>query len=251
VSVKDKTVIITGAARGHGRSIACAFASQGARLALVDILPLDQTMRDCGAYEAEVAGFPADLREPESVRSMVEQVNAKYGRIDILINDAAINPHFAYGKPHWPRIAELDPSFFENIIRTNLFGTFHTMRYVLPYMEAQGRGNVVNFGQGNVGRPIRPGMAFGSPYHTSKVAIRALTNLMAVEELEHNVCVVAFGPGGPGGKTPEENVALAAQINLELGMKLVLAAQAPMSMSGRMVDVRDGQLVLAADELPD
>jgi NAD(P)-dependent dehydrogenase (short-subunit alcohol dehydrogenase family) len=251
VSVEGNTVIITGAARGHGRSIAVAFASQGARLALVDILPLDQTILDCRAYQAEVAGFPTDLRDPEAVRVMADRVHATYGRIDVLINDAAINPHFAYGKPRWRRIAELDPAFFENILRTNLFGTFHTMRYVLPYMEAQGGGHVVNFGQGNVGRPIRPGNARGSPYHTSKVAIRALTNLMAVEELDYNVCVVAFGPGGPGGQTPEENVALAAQINLDLGMKLVLAAQAPMSMTGRMVDVRDGRLVLAADELPD
>src|SRR5688572_23390869 len=110
MSVKDKVVVITGAARGHGRSIANAFAAQGSRLALVDVAPLEQVVGECQAADAEVAGINIDLRDPEQVQSMVDEVIARYGRIDVLVNDAGIVTHFRYGEPRWPRIAEMDPS---------------------------------------------------------------------------------------------------------------------------------------------
>jgi NAD(P)-dependent dehydrogenase (short-subunit alcohol dehydrogenase family) len=248
--MRDKVVIITGSARGHGRSIAVAFASQGARLALVDIGSLEQTTKDCQEHDAEVVAFNTDLRDPEQVRQMVEQVHQKYGRIDVLVNDAGIVTHFRYGEPRWPRIADMDLEFFDKVIRTNLYGTFLTTKYALPYMEAQGGGHIINFGQGGVGRPVRPVEPGAAVYHVSKVAIRDFTHEVAIEELDRNVCIVAFGPGGPAGEDPEEVRASAAQIDLELGMKVVLAAEAPMSLSGRMVAVRDGVLGLASDEQP-
>lgn len=249
MAVEDNVVIVTGAARGHGRSIAVAFAAQGARLALVDIAPLEQTLADCRAQEADVIAIPTDLRDPDRVRAMVEQVHERYGRIDVLINDAGIVTHFRYGEPRWPRIADMEPAFFENVIRTNLIGTFLTTKYVLPYMEAQGGGHIINFGQGNIGRPVRPVEPGAAVYHVSKLAIRDFTHEVAIEELDRNVCVVAFGPGGPAGDAPEEVRESAARIDIELGMKVVLAAEAPMELSGRMVAVRDGELGLASDEV--
>jgi NAD(P)-dependent dehydrogenase (short-subunit alcohol dehydrogenase family) len=249
VAVKDKVVIVTGSARGHGRSIAVTFAAQGARLALVDVAPLDQTVADCRAHEADVIAIPTDLRDPEQVRSMIDQVVQRYGRIDVLVNDAGIVTHFRYGEPRWPRIADMEPAFFENVIRTNLIGTFLATKYALPHMEAQGGGHIINFGQGNVGRPLRVTEPGAAVYHVSKLAIRDFTAQVAMEELEHNVCIVAFGPGGPAGEAPEEVRESAAQIDTDLGMKVVLAAEAPMELTGRMVAVRDGKLGLASDEL--
>ncbi len=250
MAVKGKTVIVTGAARGHGRSIAVAFASQGAALALVDVAPLDHTLADCRAYEGEVVAVPTDLRRPNDVRAMVEQVHDQFGRIDVLVNDAGIVTHFRYGEPRWPRIADMDPEFFDNVMRTNLMGTFLTTKYVLPYMEAQGGGHIINFGQGSIGRPVERGDPGAAVYHVSKLAIRAFTHEVAIEELDKNVCVVSFGPGGPGGETPDEVRASAAKINMDLGMRVVAAAEAPMELTGRMVSVRDGKLALAPDEQP-
>jgi 3-oxoacyl-[acyl-carrier protein] reductase len=185
---------------------------------------------------------------------MIDQVYRQYGRIDVLINDASIVTHFRYGEPRWARIADMDPSFFDNIIRTNLFGMFLTTKFALPYMEAQGSGHIINFGQGNVGRGVRPDSAGAAVYHVSKVAIRSFTQEVAIEELDRNVCIMSFGPGGPGGEsnremTAEEVRTEAAKIDMQLGMRLVIAADAPMELSGRMVTVRDGKLVLAADEV--
>lgn len=250
MSVKDKVVVVTGSARGHGRSIAVAFASQSARLALVDIVSLDQTAEDCRGYDAEVLSLPTDLRDPEQVKAAIGAVHAHYGRIDVLVNDAGIVTHFRYGEPRWPRIADMGVDFFDNVIRTNLYGTFLTTKYALPYMEAQGGGHIINFGQGNIGRPLRVDEPGAAVYHVSKLAIRSFTHEVAIEELDHNICVVAFGPGGPAGDTPDEVRADAARINLELGMRVVLAAEAPLALTGRAVAARDGVLGLAADEVP-
>lgn len=250
MAVKDKVVIVTGAARGHGRSIAVAFASEGAALSLVDVASLDQTLADCRAYEGDVIAIPTDLRQPDQVQAMVKQVYQRHGRIDVLVNDAGIVTHFRYGEPRWPRIADMDLAFFDNVIRTNLMGTFLTTKYVLPHMEAQGGGHIINFGQGNVGRPVVPDEPGAAVYHVSKLAIRGFTREVAIEELDKKICIIAFGPGGPGGETPEEVRDRAAQIDMALGMHVVLAAEAPMELSGRMVAVRDGKLGLAADEIP-
>jgi dihydroxycyclohexadiene carboxylate dehydrogenase len=255
MSVQDKVVVVTGAHRGHGRSIAVTFASEGAKLALIDIAPLDQTADECRARGVEVLPLQVDVRDPEQVKSAIDQIQQHYGRIDVLVNDAAIVTHFRYaGVQRWPRLAEMEPEFFERVIRTNLLGTFHTVRYTLPYMEAQGGGHIINFGQGNVGRGVHRGPVGAAVYHTSKVAIRAFTQELASEELDKNVCVLSFGPGGPGGDdrdemTPEEVSDAAAQIDTHLGMRVVWAAEAPMELSGRMIRGLGEKLELAPDEV--
>ncbi len=255
MSVRDKVVVITGAHRGHGRSIAVTFASEGAKLALMDIGSLDQTADECRAYEGEVLTFQLDLTDPKQVKAAIDQIQQHYGRIDVLVNDAGIVTHFRYaGTERWPRIGEMEPDFFDKVIRTNLIGTFHTTRYALPYMEAQGGGHIINFGQGNVGHGAHGGPAGAAVYHTSKVAIRAFTQEVASEELDKNVCVLSFGPGGPGGDareqmTPEEVSEAAAKIDTELGMRVVWAAEAPMELSGRMILGQGGKLELARDEV--
>ncbi|MBM2811834.1 MAG: 3-ketoacyl-ACP reductase, partial [Chloroflexi bacterium] len=220
VSVRDKSVIITGAAQGHGRSIANAFASEGAQLALVDIAPMDQVISECKAYEVEVLEIPTDLREPDRVRALVEQVHQRYGKIDVLINDAGIVPHFRYGVTPWPKIADMEPDFFDNVIRTNLFGTFLTTKFTLPHMQAQGSGHIINFGQGRIGRGPSTGTVGSAVYDVSKMAIRAFTQSVAAEVKANGICVMSFGPGGPGATEgydldslpPEQVRALAAEI---------------------------------------
>jgi 3-oxoacyl-[acyl-carrier protein] reductase len=258
MAVKDQVVIVTGAAQGHGRSIAVTFAAEGARLALVDMAPLDQVVQDCQPYEVEVLPIPTDLRQPEQVRAMVDRVQEHYGQIDVLINDAGINPHFRYGEPRWPLIDDMDPDFFDNIMRTNLFSTFLTTKYTLPHMKARHAGHIINFGQGGVGHGPSTAIPGSTVYTVSKVAIRAFTQSVAAEAKDYGICVMSFGPGGPGAyrpgvytatMSPEQLRALAAEIDMYLGQRLVALAEAPMEFTGRMVMVRDDKLALAPDEV--
>lgn len=258
MAVRDKVVVVTGAAQGHGRSIAVTFAAEGARLALVDVAPMDQVVQDCKPYEAEVLPIPTDLRQPEQVRSMVDRIVQHYGKIDVLINDAGINPHFRYGEARWPMIDDMDPDFFDNIMRTNLFGTFLTTKYALPYMKARQAGHIINFGQGGVGHGPSTAIPGSTVYTVSKVAIRAFTQSVAAEVKDYGICVMSFGPGGPGAHrpgvdpanmSPQQLRALAAEIDMYLGQRLVALAEAPMEFTGRMVTVRDDRLALTPDEV--
>src|SRR5436309_13479192 len=108
MSVRDQVVVITGAHRGHGRSIANTFAKEGSKLALIDLNSLDQTASECRAQGVEVLTFEVDLRDPQQVKSTIDQIHQHYGRIDVLVNDAGIVTHFRYsGVDRWPRIAEM------------------------------------------------------------------------------------------------------------------------------------------------
>ena len=239
---EGKVVIITGSAGGIGRYVAKTFAQEGARTVVCDVKPLDNVSKDLEALEADYLAVPADVTDEKSVRNLVDTVMSRYGRIDVLDNNAAIVTHFQWGTGVWPRIAELDPSFWDKVIRTNLGGTFNCTRFVLPHMEAQRSGHIINMmgGSNAVG---------GSPYSVSKDAIRQFTHHVALEEKEFNICAVALGPNPPGitgiatEDAPEE--ARARMRNVEVvGNRFVLAAQAPMELSGKRIDVQlDGKLV--------
>ena len=262
MSVRGKVVIITGGAMGIGRYTARQFAAEGAKLAIADIASLETVTREIEDFNAEVLPITADLRDEEQVRALMEQVHGRYGRIDVLINDAAIVTHFQSGAPRWPRIKEMESSFFDNVMRTNLLGTFHTTKHVLPYMEAQNAGHIINFGQGTVRNDFQPDSIGAAVYAVSKVSIRAFTKQVALEEKGFNICIVSMGPGGGGlptppgeeplrgiatDETPEEKRGRMRWVGDVLGDRYLLAAEAPMELSGNQITVRDGELVVADD----
>lgn len=154
---------------------------------------------------------------------MVEQVYRRWGRIDVLINDAAIVTHFHVGSPRWPRIR--DGGFSED-------------------------------------RPETPANLGSCVYATSKMSIRAFTWGVAAEERQFNICILSMGPGagqgdpdrlGPGGLggiITEDSPEWAREARLSrgvetVGTRYVIAAEAPMEFSGHQVVVRDGKLEIA------
>jgi NAD(P)-dependent dehydrogenase (short-subunit alcohol dehydrogenase family) len=275
MSVRDKVVIITGGAEGVGRYVARTFAVEGARVAIADIASMDNVAREISELGAEILPVKTDItREPE-VRSLMEQVHRRWGRIDVLINDAGINPHFHIGKPRWPRIRDMPLEQFNKVMNTNLMGTFLCTKHVLPYMESLNDGHIINFGQGNVREERQEGARpnIGTAvYNTSKIAIRAFTRNVADEEREFNVCIMSMGPGGrinssdpepprrsgpgiPGGgggivteDSPEWARSNPGSTMVEaVGNRYVIAAEAPIEFSGHQVFVRDGKLYIATD----
>jgi 3-oxoacyl-[acyl-carrier protein] reductase len=236
--MESRVVLVTGAGKGIGRYIAHTFAEAGARLAVNDLAApagVADEIQDLGTEALAVGG---DVRDENDVRAMMEQVVARYGRIDVLVNNAGIVPHFNWGVQRWPRIRDMDQGFWQRVMGTNLGGTFTCTKHVLPYMEQQRSGHIINLYGGGSG----PGAA---PYVVSKDAIVSFTRMVAEEEREANICIVAMTPGSGQGiaheEAPEEAKARMPGLDT-IGDRFILAAQAPMELSGKLLAVEDGRL---------
>jgi 3-oxoacyl-[acyl-carrier protein] reductase len=275
MSVRGKVVVITGGAMGVGRYVARTFAEAGANIAVADISPMDTVGREVAEIGTDLLTVQADVTQEHQVRSLMDQVFRRWGRIDVLINDAGIVPHFSVGSPRWPRVRDLPREQFSRVMDTNLGGTFLCTKHVIPYMESLNQGHIINFGQGSLrGGPLSAGRPnVGSAvYNVSKIAIRAFTRQVADEEKEFGICVLSMGPGGSMSSQPErrerpagvvlpggggglvtedsptwarENEYL-TQID-SVGNRYVIAAEAPMEFSGNQVQVKDGMLEIMND----
>jgi NAD(P)-dependent dehydrogenase (short-subunit alcohol dehydrogenase family) len=235
-----KVVVISGSAQGIGKHAARTFADQRARVVIADYNEelAKKTAAEL-AERAETLAVAVDMRNEESVKAMIDQVIARFGQIDVMVNNAAIVPHFAWGIPRWPRIAEMPMEFWDRVIRTNLYGTFLGTKHALPHMEKRRSGHIINlYGGGG----IKP--AGACAYMATKDAIRTFTRYVAEEVRDANVCVVIFSPRVPivTESAPAEafNRLPGPEI---LGQGFVLAAQLSMEQSGEIFSYQDGKLV--------
>src|SRR5262249_3371830 len=189
----EEIVIVTGGGKGVGRYIAHTFAEEGAKGAIADVDGgrVERTGGGLRGPGADGGAVAADGGGEDAVRAMIDRVASEYGRIDVLVNDAGIVPHFAWGVPRWPRIRDMELGFWNRVMETNLGGTFLCTKHVLPRMEAQRSGHVVNL-YGGGGATSSGGACV---YVVSKEAIRVFTHYVAEEVRDSNVCVVAVNPG--------------------------------------------------------
>ncbi len=241
--LEGKVVIVTGGAKGIGRHAAKTFAQEKTKVVIADIDKelLQKTSSELGQFTGTV-GINVDVRNEDDVRRMVDQVADRFGQIDVLVNDAAIVPHFAWGIPRWPRIRDMEKDFWDRVVQTNLGGTFLCTKYVLPYMEARRSGHIINLYGGGGVKP--PGAC---AYVVSKEAIRTFTRFAAEEVRESNVCVVTMSPRVPIATEGAPEEALRRLPGPEiLGNGFVLAAQLPLDLSGQMFAYLDGKLVKEA-----
>lgn len=187
MKLKDRTAIITGAARGIGRACAERLLADGARVVLTDIEDArgNETARQLGTGASYL---PCDVGDAEQVNNVVGAVTASHGAIDILINNAGIT---APGD-----ILEISEADFDRVIRVNLKGAFLMGQAVARQMVKQvkeGRkpGAIVNMSSVNAVVTI----ATQVPYSASKGGINQLTKVMALGLAEHGIRVNAIGPG--------------------------------------------------------
>jgi NAD(P)-dependent dehydrogenase (short-subunit alcohol dehydrogenase family) len=237
-----KVVVITGSAGGIGRHVARTYAEAGAAVVVADVKPLEAVAAELKTVGAEHLTVPTDVSDPAAVQELMDRAVGRFGRIDLLHNNAAIVTHFHWGIPHWPRLRDLEPDFWNRVIQTNLGGTFLCSKYVLPFMETQRSGHIINtMGDSD---PRRVGAA---PYSVSKHAILRLTAFLAEEEREYGICVVAMSPGG---RIATEEASAEAQAQwpgvASVGDRYVWAAQAELALSGHLIAVEDGELVVAS-----
>ena len=239
--MQSQVILVTGAARGIGRYIAGTFAKEGARLAVSDIESLDTVSIELREMGVEVLPVIADVRDEDQVSAMMRQVIDHFGRIDTLVNNAGIVTHFSWS-PRWPRIRDMDLSFWNNILATNLGGTFLCTKHVLPHMEAQRSGHVINLYGGTDPQQMGTGACV---YSVSKDAIRTFTGFVAEEERESNICVVAVAPGSAIAteEAPEEVRRTLPGPDF-VGNGFVLASQLDMEHTGQLLQLKDDQLIV-------
>lgn len=188
-TLEDEVVIVTGASRGLGASMAKRFASEGANVTITARSESD--LKDVAATaDGEIQVVPADATDETAVRNVVETTIDEYGSVTGLVNNAGIGLLNMYDQGSV--LHDVDTADFQQIMEVNVTGVFLFSKYAVPEMIEYGRGNVINISSG-LGRR---GSARWGPYVTSKWAVEGMTRTQAQELDEDGINVNALDPGG-------------------------------------------------------
>jgi len=184
--LKDKVAIITGSARGLGKLYAERFAKEGAKVTVCDVIDCGETVKAIESIGGEVLSLKTDVTGAESTVEMARKTVERFGRIDILVNNAAI-----YGGLRLQPFYEVDESEWDKVMAVNLKGMWLCCKAVFPYMKEQGHGKIVNISSGVHFK----GIPYFIHYTTSKGGVVAFARAMARELGEYNINVNGVAPG--------------------------------------------------------
>ena len=181
--MQGKVVVITGASRGIGAAAAQVFVRAGAKVALLARSEADIQVLAAG-LGTDAMALVCDVAQAASVAAAMAAVIARWGRIDVLINNAGVIEPIA-------RIADTDPADWSHAIDVNLKGVFNGMRYAIPVMRAQGAGTILTVSSGAAHTPLEGWAA----YCASKAGAAMLTRAAHLEEAAHGLRIMGMSPG--------------------------------------------------------
>jgi 3-oxoacyl-[acyl-carrier protein] reductase len=229
--LKGKSAIVTGSATGIGKATAMLFASEGARVVVSDIdeAPAREVVNDIVAQTGEAIFVKADVSKPEDTGQLVESTVRSYGRIDVLVNNAAV--YRGDGD-----ILQVPDEVWDRVIAVNLKGTYLCCKFAIARMVEQGGGSIVNISSVNA----LMGLSL-TAYTASKGGVESLTRLLAME----------FGPKGirvnsicPGTIMTENSIAIYSE---RPGLEEQVRKMYPGGRLGAPLDVAECALYLASD----
>jgi 3-oxoacyl-[acyl-carrier protein] reductase len=245
--VKDRVVIITGAGQGIGRVFAHGFASYGA-IAIVADLNADKAgavAKEIEAKGGRALALKVDVGSDDSLQAMAKSVIERYGRIDVLVNNAAIFSTLAM-RPFW----EIPLEEWNQVMHVNITGVMLACRAVIPFMRQAQWGRIINMSSASIliGRPNYV------HYTTSKAALVGMTRSMARELGKDHITVNAVMPGAVQTEipratvTPQQREAIVAnqsvprsQVPQDLvGALLFIASDGSRFMTGQTMNVDGG-----------
>ena len=239
--LKDKIVVITGGGQGLGRVIALAFAREGADLVLASrsVEALQETMAEVESLGRQALVVATDIRHEDSVRNLAEQALARFGRIDILVNNTGITGPTA---PLW----EITPAEWEETFAVNVTGAYLCCRAFLPSMIERRSGSILFISSMTGKRPL-----FGrTPYAAGKLALVGLARTLAWETGPYGIRVNVISPGPIEGERVERVIRNQAQAEgiSEDEARRRFTSSSPL---GRLVppgDIADAVVFLASDK---
>jgi NAD(P)-dependent dehydrogenase (short-subunit alcohol dehydrogenase family) len=183
-----RTAIVTGGAKGIGAHYSRALAAEGARVMIADIADAGGLAEEIAAAHGgnSVTSAVADVSDEASVKTLVAATMERFGRIDVLVNNAAL-----FAPLQETKCTEIDAALWDQVMAVNLRGPFLMVKHVAPHMQARGYGKIINIGSGTAYRGI-PWMLH---YVTTKGGIMAMTRALARELGEHGIRVNTLAPG--------------------------------------------------------
>lgn len=186
MKLKDRVAIVTGSAQGIGKAYAMKLSEEGAKVVVADILDAKGVQQEIESRGSEALALQIDVSDEDSTKEMTLKTIERFGRIDILINNAAI-----FGTIVKKPFHELSALEWDDVIRVNLKGTFLCCKAVYPPMKKQGKGKIINVSS----TTFFTGVPFFLHYVTSKGGIVGLTRALAREVGDDGICVNAVAPG--------------------------------------------------------
>jgi len=226
--LKEKVALVTGGARGIGKTIAGRFTAEGARIALCDIdLDSARSAAEELSGGGEVRAYPMNVADENSVGKAVEAVVSDFGRIDVLVNNAGITRDGL--------LMRMKREDWDAVLAVNLTGAFNVTRAVVRVMMKARYGRIVNIASvvglvGNVGQ---------ANYSASKAGLIGLTKTTAKEFASRNITVNAIAPG---------YIETEMTANLPEAAKQAFLDNIPMNKPGTPGDVAGAAVFLASDE---
>jgi len=209
--LKDKVIIVTGAARGLGRAYALRLANEGAKIVVADILDGRETVEAIQKTGGEAIAVKTDVTSEESTREMAARTIEAFGRIDVLVNNAAIFATIVK-KPFWQIPAEE----WDTVMAVNLKGPFLCAKAIYPQMKKQGKGKIINVASGTFFKGV-PNFLH---YVVSKGGNIAISRSMAREVGDAGICVNTIAPGYTETEYLKENPQDSAEVT-----KMIVASQ--------------------------
>lgn len=194
-TLSGRVALVTGAARGLGVAIARGLANAGARVVLTDVdaAGVRKAADDLAAERLDPFAMDLDVRDESSFQRVFDAVVARWGAVDILVNNAAVTPHRAIDD-----IAKVE---WDDVMAVNLWGVFIGSRIAARHMRGRGQGRILNLSSLAA---QQPSAVTGAHYAASKAGVFALTRLFAQELAPHGVTVNAISPAAVEGPSLDE-----------------------------------------------
>jgi NAD(P)-dependent dehydrogenase (short-subunit alcohol dehydrogenase family) len=227
--LKDRVAVVTGGAQGIGEAIASRLAEEGAKVAILDIrLELAQEVaQKLKGRNFEALALKADMCQKTEIQAAVNDVASAYGGIDILVNNA--------GYHRMSKVTDIAEEIWDKIIDTNLKGYFLMIQAVVPYMQVNNYGKILNIASA----AVYGGMTEQLHYVASKGGVVSMTRALALELAPSKINVNAVCPGGV--ETPGNKKFLAQ-------FKELLVQRVPLGRIAQPDDIASAVLFLVSDE---